>query len=1512
MRNHRPLREQPRVEPLEARILYSADPASAVFDAMGAGAPVVERRAIDAPPPQTPVVGVADGAATEKRQELVLVDTRVSNWQQLVDDMPRGADRNVEIVLLDAARDGIEQISERLAQERGLDAVHIVSHGEAGALQIGATRLNFDTLLADATAVSRWRLALNGGADLMLYGCDLAASGDGRALVDALSRLTGADVAASIDVTGGTAAGGDWVLEYAAGDIQASALADAPGLESWAGSLQFALMGDETRANQSTSGTQGTHPTVRQVAIDAEGNFVVIWNDTVNSGDVLGCRFDASGNVLGSGQFTVNSTTPSSQGRATVAMNASGAFVVAWESAGQENGLGVYAQRFDANGLKQGGEIHVNQWTTNDQGKPSVAIDSAGNFIITWTSDGQDGSGYGVYARRFDAAGNAMGDGNEFVVNSTTPNDQQHSSVALNDNGDFVIVWEGQDDGGLGILGQRFNGAGVAQGGEFHVNATPAGTQDYPSVAMTADGDFVVAWSSEGQDSSGWGAYAQRFNAAGVAQGDEIRVAETTSDDQDYPVVAMDSRGNFLVTWESYGQPGGSGWDVYGRLYDRSGNAMPEGELRINTTTSGTQDFPSVAWNGTQAVYVWAGNGTGDPAGIFFQRVNAAVAGATMSAISGNTTEATGSASFSITLNSQPTADVTISIASSDTTEGTVSTASLTFTAANWNVAQVVTVTGVNDAIDDGDVTYSIVTGDAVSSDANYDGLALADVSVTNADNDTAGVSVSAISGNTTEAGGTASFNVVLDTQPTADVTISITSSNTAEGIVSTSLLTFDSSNWNTAQTVTVTGVNDWIVDGNVPYMITTDPAQSDDSQYAGIDAADVSVTNMDNDTAGITVASSPGLTTTEAGGTASFGIVLGSEPTADVTISISTGNAAEGSVSVSSLTFTATNWNTAQFVTVTGVDDDVVDGNIAYAVVTGLATSDDTNYGGMAVNDVALANLDDERAPILTLPSVLQVDEDAPLRLGDAGVSVTDVNGDLARIDVAVAHGLLEVNLSGGASLVAASADHRSIGLTGTQAQLVDALARISYRSDADWSGTDALDISATDASGLQASSLVAIQVSPVNDAPVITSAGHVRIAEGQLLATRVISTDVEGDTRHYAIVGGADAAQFVIDNASGELRLRSAPDAEAPADADRDNVYELTVEADDRQGGTTRQNLEVSVTGVNEAPSVLVTGLSVPTGGAVTLSQHQIIGRDVDSPAGSLVYSVSGVVNGRFELANQPGVAITSFSESALESGLVTLVHDAGTPPPQFVMIVSDGQASSAPLLVHAIVTSGEPAPGQHGGVDTAPLPEERAGPAPAATEAAPAVAESAQPSRVEAPNPPRPSSQISAPADAARLADSTPRATFTLQVPAATGRGEGLDIPWSREDPHKALLLALGYDADSRTSKELEGSDEPRLGPASDQDSNPAHLELGDVVLQTLGIALTAGSVWWALRATGLVTALLASLPAWRQFDFLPVLADDEDEDTPDWSPAEDAEAARDEAAVGRDLFVEGVLR
>jgi len=361
-----------------------------------------------------------------------------------------------------------------------------------------------------------------------------------------------------------------------------------------------------------------------------------------------------------------------------------------------------------------------------------------------------------------------------------------------------------------------------------------------------------------------------------------------------------------------------------------------------------------------------------DPADVSVTNLDNDTAGFVVSPTTGLvTSESGGTDTFTVVLLSQPSANVTIPVASSDTTEGTVSTALLTFTTANWNAPQTVTITGKDDAVADGNQLYRIVLSPASSTDASYSGLDPTDVSVTNLDNDSAGILVNPTTGLvTTEGGGTASFTVVLLSQPTQNVTIPVSSSDTSEGTVSTTLLTFTPVNWNAPQTVTVTGVDDFVADGNQPYTIVLAAATSADPGYNTRDAQDVGVTNLDNDSPGILVTPTTGLVTTEAGGTATFTIVLLSQPLSNVTIALTSSDTTEGTVAPASVTFTALNWSSPQTVTVTGKDDFVQDGDQPYKIVTAPATSVDPRYSGLNASDVDVTNLDNDTAGIIVSPT--------------------------------------------------------------------------------------------------------------------------------------------------------------------------------------------------------------------------------------------------------------------------------------------------------------------------------------------------------------------------------------------------------------------------------------------------------------------------------------------------------------------------------------------------------------
>ncbi|WP_291869956.1 gliding motility-associated C-terminal domain-containing protein [Maribacter sp.] len=336
------------------------------------------------------------------------------------------------------------------------------------------------------------------------------------------------------------------------------------------------------------------------------------------------------------------------------------------------------------------------------------------------------------------------------------------------------------------------------------------------------------------------------------------------------------------------------------------------------------------------------------------------VVGVNIDTLIGTATEAGGTTDFLFTLTSEPAANVTIPISGYDATE-TSGPASVTLTPLNWNTGVTLTIAGIDDSIVDGNIDDIIITGNTTSLGSDYSGLAVADLTVTNTDDDTAGLTVSSVTGNTTEAGGIATFTVTLDSEPTTAVTITLSSNDTTEGAVSPAVV-IPTANWNIPTVVTVVGVDDAIVDDFQNYSISG-VVTSSGPDYAGIVMADVAVTNTDDDEAGVNINTLTG-TTTEAGDVqAIFVFTLTSMPSASVTININGYVPTENS-GPTSITIEPGEWNTGATLTILGVDDTSIDGNHVGTINTGNVISADSFYNALTDADVpqlTVTNNDDD-----------------------------------------------------------------------------------------------------------------------------------------------------------------------------------------------------------------------------------------------------------------------------------------------------------------------------------------------------------------------------------------------------------------------------------------------------------------------------------------------------------------------------------------------------------------------
>jgi alpha-tubulin suppressor-like RCC1 family protein len=339
--------------------------------------------------------------------------------------------------------------------------------------------------------------------------------------------------------------------------------------------------------------------------------------------------------------------------------------------------------------------------------------------------------------------------------------------------------------------------------------------------------------------------------------------------------------------------------------------------------------------------------------------------GYTLSTTTASVTEAGSTATFTVVLDTQPTSDVVLTVVSADTDEATVSPTPLTFTNANWNTPQTVTVTGIDDSVDDGDQDTTItIAVDDDNSDNAFDGVADQTVTATTTDNDTNGYTLSTTTASVTEAGSTATFTVVLDTQPLSDVVLTVVSADTDEATVSPTPLTFTNGDWDTPQTVTVTGIDDSIDDGDQDTTITiaVDDDNSDNA-FDGVADQTVTATTTDNDTAAYTLSTTTA-SVTEAGSTATFTVVLDTQPTSDVVLTVVSADTDEATVSPTPLTFTNGDWDTPQTVTVTGIDDSIDDDNQDTTIT--IAVDDDNSdntFDGVADQTVTATTTDNDTA---------------------------------------------------------------------------------------------------------------------------------------------------------------------------------------------------------------------------------------------------------------------------------------------------------------------------------------------------------------------------------------------------------------------------------------------------------------------------------------------------------------------------------------------------------------------
>ncbi len=354
----------------------------------------------------------------------------------------------------------------------------------------------------------------------------------------------------------------------------------------------FIPHGSEFRVNTTFSAKQGSP----EIAGLSDGGYIAVWkSDDEQDGDTYGIlaqRYDVDGNTVGT-EFRVNTFTENYPSSPSVTALNNGGFVVTWNATILDgDDLGISAQIYDASGSQIGTEFLVNTETEAYQSGSNIEALGDGGFIVSWTSRAdQDGDEMGVFAQRYTAEGNTVG--GEFQVNTETAGNQIRSKITSLADGGFVVVWQTSffQDGvrSSDIQAQRYNADSVAIGDEFHVDIDDtSGFQLFPSIASLKDGGFIVTWTSMPADTNISNVKAQRYDENGDMVGNEILV-RTDAGLWPAPVTGL-ADGGFIIIWESFD---GDWTGINGQRYDSDGELVGE-QFQVNTEFEGFQEGPEI------------------------------------------------------------------------------------------------------------------------------------------------------------------------------------------------------------------------------------------------------------------------------------------------------------------------------------------------------------------------------------------------------------------------------------------------------------------------------------------------------------------------------------------------------------------------------------------------------------------------------------------------------------------------------------------------------------------------------------------------------------------------------------------------------------------------------------------------------------------------------------------------------------------------------------------------------
>ena len=1353
-----PTREPLVLEELEPRILFSAGVEGVLFDVIDTDVmnelldevPAVEL-VLPALENTTPVV-----AAEIQPRELVVVDIVTPDYQRLVDDILAqvGKEKQIEVVLLDELDDGISELGEVLVGYTDLDAVHLISHASDGAVSLGGDTLNFDTLVNRASSIKNWSNAFSEEGDFLIYGCNLAASADGQALVNALGRLTGADVAASDDPTGSTNLGGDWDLEFQAGQIETDVFVSADAQQQWSGLLaetihisheetpnkDAAIKSNEnygqTFSYTSGNGTYDTNQIEVQLSKDsgvASQNITLYLRESWDgpnlasatlSSDVLSTTaswetFNFSNVTLNDGQtYFIRLTSDETDGKVRAYYeNSVGGYANGdWIDQGtakpgedllfrvvestavptatddsynvdEDNTLAVdwwntdwtARQQLTFNNLDQAENLaefpvliklnasNIDYAKTQNNGEDLRFVDGDGTVLAyeieAWNEFGD--SFVWVKVPQIDASSNSdfiwMYYGNDLAGSVENP-----AAVWASD---YMGVWHlGEDQSGTGTNGVYQDSTSPTYHGDDEVSATGQDGQIGGGQQFDGTDDFIDLWDSGIANE----AYTA-FTFSAWYKSDDGTVGGSGGSDDEVIFFAHSEAGSSPGVWPYIN-------------FSISKDAGHEGQVHLEVTEDwfgtwgeayGTTNVVDQDWHHVAAVRT---GGAGSMLKIYVDGVEEA-----------SIADASGGGLL-------------------DLAPGTYQ--EFYIGAYEWNGS------GYTDGfLDEASVSNAERTADWIA--AEY--LSMTDTFVTFGGEETAPIYSNVLVNDSDSDGDSLSAVLVAGPSNAASFTLNQDGSFTYTPEVDfnggdsfTYKVNDGTSDSNIATvTITVNGVNDAPTanadsatldeDGSAVINVIandTDP-ESDPLSVLGFERVVASY-----DAGNIGPAVDPA---SVAGGNWIF------EDTEDG--DAGAGNVRAGGVSPDGATG-QNGWNltdntdTAEYIwyrsDLSAADATLADANGWFLSAEIRMTDDfsDTRtafmrYGNGTTRFLAYFDLDtngdlqvelvDDLGPqIITLTSdgtgaddyhnfeIVYDPVTATAAFLADGVRVDNGSwGGQASANTGVRWGMGSASGQGSANYhsIEMKVFDQSITTANGATVTNNGDGTINYDPAQDFNGADSFAYTIRDTDGHLDTATVNVTVDVVNDAPVITSNGGgatavVNVAENTTAVTTVTATDADLNTIVYSISGGADAALFSIDPNTGALTFIAAPNYELPADANADNIYEVTVQASDGTA-TDTQAISVTVTNVLE---LVVTSTNVTGTGSL---HDAILNANANANVGvtdTITFNITGPLVGGAHTFTIGAGGLPTITDTVIIDGTTDSDY-AGTP-----VIVLDGSSAGA----------------------------------------------------------------------------------------------------------------------------------------------------------------------------------------------------------------------------------------